>query len=128
MTGAVTNRIELRIGVRGIITPTMDAFGRDLRLAIRRLRLNPGFTLVAGDAVSGGYFALVGVAPRLGRVLTPNDERDASRVVVLSESFWHTHFHADPGVIGQTVRLAGTPFEVVGVAHGAFHGLQRFPS
>jgi predicted permease len=85
-----------------------------------------GAEVVMGDAVSGGYFMLAGVPPRLGRVITLADEGDAARVVVLSESFWQTHFGADPSVIGRTVRLGGTPFEIVGVAQGTFHGLQRF--
>jgi predicted permease len=85
-----------------------------------------GAEVVSGDAVSGGYFGATGVAARYGRVLTPGDERESARVVVLSENFWRTHFESDPAVVGQSVRLGGTPFEIVGVVRGAFHGLDRF--
>lgn len=82
--------------------------------------------IVMGDAVSGGYFATIGVAPRHGRLLNPHDERESARVVVISEALWRRHFQSDPSVVGQKVRLGGLPFEVVGVVKGSFHGLERF--
>jgi putative ABC transport system permease protein len=85
-----------------------------------------GAEIVAGDAVSGSYFGTLGAGVRHGRLLTPNDERDASRVVVLSERFWRTHFHGDSGAIGQIVRLGGEAFEIVGVVKEPFHGIDRF--
>ena len=87
-----------------------------------------GAEIAAGAAVSGAYFGTLGAGVRHGRLLTPHDEREASRVVVLSERFWQTHFHADPAAIGQTVRLGGEPFEIVGVAKAPFRGLDRFVS
>jgi predicted permease len=94
---------------------------------IRTALVSPhGAEVVTGDAVSGGYFGLTGVAARYGRLLAANDERDGVRVVVLSEHFWRTHFRGDPAVIGQAVRLGGLPFEIVGVVRGPFHGLDRF--
>jgi len=85
-----------------------------------------GAEVVSGDAVSGGYFGLTGVAARYGRLLAASDERDGLRVVVLSENLWRTHFRGDPAVVGQSVRLGGVPFEIVGVVRGPFHGLDRF--
>ena len=82
--------------------------------------------IVMGDAVSGGYFATIGVAPRLGRLLGPSDERESARVVVISEALWRRHFQADPSIVGQSVRLGGLPFEIVGVINGTFDGLDRF--
>jgi predicted permease len=87
-----------------------------------------GAEVVSGEAVSGGYFGLTGVAPRYGRLLAAGDERDAARVVVLSEHFWRAHYRGDPAVVGQSVRLGGVPFEIVGVVGGPFHGLDRFMS
>jgi putative ABC transport system permease protein len=82
--------------------------------------------IVMGDAVSGGYFAAIEVAPLHGRLLNPNDERESARVAVISESLWRRHFQADPAVVGLSVRLGGLPFEIVGVVKGTFHGLDRF--
>ena len=84
-----------------------------------------GAEVVNGEAVSGGYFGVVGTGVRYGRLLTPADEREGARVVVLSERFWRTHFHADPAVVGRGVRLGGLTFEVIGVAKSPFHGIDR---
>jgi predicted permease len=71
---------------------------------------------VAGVRVSGDYFRVLGIDPTLGRTFTPAEQRPgAAEVVVLSHGFWTTRLGADPRVLGQTVRLDGTPHTVVGV-------------
>ena len=79
---------------------------------------------VFGGAVSGEYFSVMGLRPLLGRLLDGRDETSASRVAVLSESFWRVRLHGDPAVVGQTIVLGGVAFEVVGVTAGTFHGLE----
>src|SRR5262249_30848414 len=81
---------------------------------------------VFGEAVSGGYFATIGVTPRLGRLIDATDEAAAAHVVVISEGFWRAALDRDPAAVGRTVRLGGSAFEVVGVVSGHFHGLDRF--
>lgn len=81
---------------------------------------------VFGEGVSGDYFATMGVRPRVGRMLQRGDESSAARVAVLSERFWRTRLHADPGIVGRTIKLGGHRFEVVGISAGGFHGLERF--
>jgi putative ABC transport system permease protein len=74
------------------------------------------------NLVTGNYFSVLGVQPRLGRVLNESDNRvHAGRaVVVLSESYWRRAFNADPHVLGSVVQLNGDPFVIVGVAaHGS---------
>ena len=74
-----------------------------------------------GYRVTGETFALLGVAPLLGRVLTPADAQLAApRVVVLSHGLWQRRFGADPGVIGRPLRLDGETHTVVGVMPGHF--------
>ena len=74
-----------------------------------------------GQAVSGNYYAALGVGAALGRVLIPDDgERPGEgAVAVLSYAFWQRRFGGDPGVVGQTVRLNGTP-HIVGVSSRFF--------
>jgi hypothetical protein len=76
------------------------------------------------EAVTGDYFAMVGLRAAHGRLIQrADDEPGAAHVLVLSEPAWHQHFEGDPGVIGRTVRLGGRPVEIVGVAPAGFRGL-----
>jgi predicted permease len=50
--------------------------------------------------------------------------RDA--VVVLAYEFWKTHLAASPSAIGQTIRMNGIEFTVVGVAPEQFTGIERY--
>jgi predicted permease len=75
---------------------------------------------VNGSRVTGRYFELLRIRPLLGRVLGPDDGRvGATPAIVLSERLWRTTFEADPEVVGETVRLNGSPALVVGVAPAA---------
>jgi predicted permease len=76
-----------------------------------------------GLLVSGAYFQVLGVAPALGRLLTPDDDHgDGASVVVLADRYWKTHFGADASVIGQALVLNGESLTVVGVAPSGFAG------
>jgi predicted permease len=77
----------------------------------------------SGQAVSGGYFQLLGVRPMLGRTIQPADDAESAAVVVISERLWRTLFGADAAVIGRVVRLGNHPFDVVGVAPRSFDGI-----
>ena len=74
--------------------------------------------------VSHNYFAVLGADMALGRALLPEDERapGAAPVIVLSHWFWQRHFNADPNVLGQTLRLRGESFTIVGVSARGFVG------
>ena len=78
--------------------------------------------VVMAEAVDGEYFPTLGVSPAIGRVIQPADQAEGARVVVLSHSVWRQRFAANPAVIGQTVRIAGQPFEVVGVVPPSYDG------
>ncbi|NNL29552.1 MAG: hypothetical protein HKO77_00950, partial [Gemmatimonadetes bacterium] len=61
--------------------------------------------------VTPTYFDVVSVDPALGRTLQEGDHLG----VVISHGLWASRWGADPDVIGQSVRLPGETFEVVGV-------------
>ncbi len=66
--------------------------------------------------VTSNYFPEFGVAPALGRVLTPQDERpDADPAAVIDERFWQQRLGGDPAVVGRAVRVNGKLLQVVGV-------------
>ncbi len=82
----------------------------------------------AGMMVSGNYFRVLGVEPRLGRGFRDDEDQAPGRdaVVVLSPDFWKNEFASDPAVVGRTVRLNGRDFTVIGVAPESFPGMQIF--
>lgn len=81
-----------------------------------------------GMMVSGNYFHLLGVEPRLGRGFREDEDQVPGRdaVVVLGPDFWKHEFASDPSVVGRTVRLNGTEFNVIGVAPESFPGMLIF--
>ncbi len=82
----------------------------------------------AGMMVSGNYFRVLGVEPRLGRSFRDDEDQAPGRdaVVVLGPDFWKNEFAGDPAVVGRTVRLNGRDFTVIGVAPESFPGMQIF--
>ena len=78
--------------------------------------------------VSGNYFDALGVRPSLGHFFSAADEHGANSApyIVLSHSFWHTHFQDDRGVIGRTALVDKHPFTIIGVAPPGFHGTMEF--
>ena len=90
----------------------------------------PGATprIRGGMMVSGNYFHVLGVEPRLGRGFREDEDQVPGRdaVVVLGPGFWKHEFGSDPSVLGRTVRLNGTQFTVIGVAPETFPGMDIF--
>jgi len=82
--------------------------------------------MMQGTAVSGNFFQALGVHAAAGRMLTPqDDDRGApQRALVLSDRGWRRRFDADPAVVGRTLSINGTPFEIVGVMPRGFRGLE----
>jgi predicted permease len=65
----------------------------------------PARTIRAG-VVDGPYFDVMGLRPVLGRLLDSRDDgANASGAAVLTYKFWTTTVHADPNVVGKTIRL-----------------------
>jgi len=86
---------------------------------------NTGFNLsddrgapeqVAGVRATANMFGLLGQQPLLGRDFTPADERPgAEPVVLLGHRIWTNRYGANPGIVGQTVRVNGVPTTTIGV-------------
>jgi len=77
---------------------------------------------LTGRLVSGGFFQLLGVGPAIGRLFTPDDDRDAAPSLVLSHGFWQRRFGGRPDVLGRTIVLRNTAFTIIGVAARGFVG------
>ncbi len=81
-----------------------------------------------GAFVSDNFFTVLGVEPTLGRGFRPDEGQVPGRdtVVVLAHEFWKAHFASSPSAIGQTIRISGIDFTVIGVAPEKFTGIERY--
>jgi putative ABC transport system permease protein len=68
--------------------------------------------------VSPNLFGVLGVPPQIGRTFTPSDP---DTVAVLSDAFWRSRYHADPHVVGQTIRGLAEAYTIIGVMPRDFH-------
>jgi predicted permease len=77
-----------------------------------------------GMLVSGSYFPVLGIAPELGRLLGPGDDRvvGESRVVVLNHEYWRRQFGERRTVEGETLIVNGQAMTIIGVAPAGFNG------
>jgi predicted permease len=77
-----------------------------------------------GVLVSGSYFPVLGLAPAIGRLLTPEDDKAIGNhfVVVLSYDYWNSRFALNPNVLNETLVVNGQAMTIVGVAPRGFNG------
>src|SRR2546422_5170296 len=75
-------------------------------------------------AVSGGYFAGLGVSTIQGRPFTVEVDQasNATPVAVVSYDYWKNRFAFDPSILGRRIRVRQTSFEIVGIAQPGFSG------
>ena len=76
--------------------------------------------------VSGELFSMLGLKPTLGRLLTEDDDRFATKspYAVISYDYWTQRFGRDPKVIGRTFRMGDNLYEIVGVGPKKFTGTE----
>ena len=81
--------------------------------------------LVTGEAVTANYFDLLGIPLELGRAFRTDENLvpDASPVIVVSYGLWQRTLGGSPTVIGQTAKISGLDYTVIGVASREFSGL-----
>ena len=66
--------------------------------------------------VTANFLSVLGVSPQLGRVFTASEEGPGSpQVLVISDGLWRRRFGADRSIVGNTIRLDGQAFQVIGV-------------
>ncbi len=90
--------------------------------------LNGGTNEYIGvELISGDLLGMLGVGAALGRTISPDDDRAPGErpVAMLTYPSWIERFAGDPKIIGQTIRLNGLPFTVVGILPPNFHSAVR---
>jgi putative ABC transport system permease protein len=77
---------------------------------------------VSGLRVSADYFAVLGVKPFLGREFHKEEETlGKDREVILSYGLWQRRYAGDVAIVGNTIRVDGEKYNVVGVMPRTFH-------
>jgi predicted permease len=80
--------------------------------------------MALGEVVTGNFFPLLGITAEIGRTILPSDDRPgADRVVVLSHGMWMRDFGGNPTAVGQTLRIHGQRYTIVGVAQRTYTGM-----
>ena len=76
---------------------------------------------VASARVTANLFSTLGVAPMIGRTFTAQEDLpNGPRLVVLGFGLWNRRYSADASIVGRSVLINGTSFEVVGVMPPGF--------
>jgi putative ABC transport system permease protein len=82
---------------------------------------------IDGLWASGSFFDTLGVPALLGRTLTNTDDQRGGGVdgpvAVISYTFWQRRFAGSTDVLGQSLRLNGVGYTIVGVTPPAFFGI-----
>ncbi|MGB7466659.1 MAG: ABC transporter permease [Candidatus Acidiferrum sp.] len=77
--------------------------------------------LIQSRRVSADFFRAIGIVPPMGRDFTAEDDRPgAAPVVILSYRIWKSLLNGNPAVIGQTVRMSGENYTVIGITSPNF--------
>jgi predicted permease len=85
--------------------------------------------VASGQAVSGNYYAGLGVQAMIGRTITDEDDKAAaSPVAVLSYRYWQRRFNGDPAVVGKQINLNNVAFTVAGITPPGFEGTMQVGS
>ena len=112
-----------------LIDGTPDVFTdiAGFQFAFAQRETDEGLQTLVGEMVTGNYFPLLGVSTRVGRTLLPEDHVSPGGhpVVVLGHDFWLREFGGDTGAIGQSLRLSGNNYTIVGVAPPEYAGFWR---
>src|SRR6202030_4693794 len=69
------------------------------------------------------YFGVLGVLPLIGREFTrKEDVPDGPLLAVLSYEFWQRNLRGDRSIVGDTIKLRGGLYTVIGVQPRGFRG------
>jgi predicted permease len=72
--------------------------------------------------VSPEFFRIFSTDPIIGRLFSPEEIKQGrnSEAVLISATYWQSHFGASPLALGQSVRVRGVPRTIIGVLEPGF--------
>jgi len=102
-------------------TTTFHALGAVADLQINLTEFDGRAEHYDASLVTANTFAVLGRTPILGRDFAPSDEKPgAPPVAMLRYELWQRRYGADPAIVGQPIRINGTPTTVIGVMPAGF--------
>lgn len=101
-----------------------DVFARFLSTA--NLSIDGQAERVWVEAISGNFYAALGLRAHIGRLIDPAHEREYG--AVLTYSYWKTRFDSDPRVLGRTLLLNRKSYTIIGVSMPGFEGMEIHPT
>jgi predicted permease len=103
-----------------------DLFGGVLASSIPtpvRYQRDDGVHSATAEFATANYLDVLGLRPSRGRWFGNTDVRaEAPPVAVIGHQTWTRAFHADPAVIGRTIRIDGVAVTIVGVGPTGHRG------
>ncbi|MGH9673013.1 MAG: ABC transporter permease, partial [Bryobacteraceae bacterium] len=92
----------------------------------RKAVIDGAAELVEIQAVTGDYYAILGVPAIIGRTIGRDDSSDSRfrPVAVLGYDYWQRRFGREPGVLGRVIHLEGFAYTVIGVTPRSFYGFE----
>ena len=84
----------------------LDAFEGAARSRLIWHRADDIGRRVEGEAVTEGYFELLGVQPYVGRMISTDEHARGDAVLLLSYGTWGRVFNYDEGVLGEPLRVS----------------------
>jgi putative ABC transport system permease protein len=113
------------LDLRRRATTVQGIYAYQLELEPISLSVEDRAERVFANVVTTNFFQVLGVPAAAGRTFGVDDSDlpGTSPIAVLSHRYWTRRFEANPVVVGQSVRLNGRPFTIVGVAREGFRGM-----
>ncbi|HEX5230263.1 MAG TPA: ABC transporter permease [Bryobacteraceae bacterium] len=101
-------------------------FAADTMTARSQVSISRGGALEQAKVrlVSGAYFQTLGIHPALGRTFGPEADQipGGAPFAVISFAYWERRFASNPSVLGASIWIHQTPFQIAGVAPAGFFG------
>ncbi len=72
-------------------------------------------SVIMAGIVTSDLFHVLGIAPRIGRTFTEQEEAPGQSLIVLTDELWARQFNRAPDVVGQMVSLNEQPYQVIGI-------------
>jgi hypothetical protein len=81
---------------------------------------------LTASMVSDNYFSTLGATQLLGRNFLSDEVQrvGSSPVVVLSYHYWRQQLSEDPAIVGKSISINSSPFQVIGVMRSGFLGIK----